>query len=55
MKHILEKSFMKVKMANKLKMNLNLLEKINFYQCELAAAQNMKNIRNLGVLKIPAQ
>ncbi len=53
--------FIKVKMPIKCKNLLNLLEKINFYQCELTTTQNMKNIKNFrsqlsrAVLQIPAQ
>ncbi len=45
----------------KVKIHLNLLEKINFYQCELTTTQNMKNIKEFRspvstvVLKIPVQ
>ncbi len=45
----------------KKKIILNLLEKINFYQCELTTTQNMKNIQNFrsqlstAVHKVPAQ
>ncbi len=51
--------FMKVKMPIKGAF-FYLLEKIDFYQCDLATTQNMKNINNFRsqlstvVLKIPA-
>ncbi len=56
-----EKGFIKVKKPINDKINLNLLEKINFYHCWELTTQNMKNIKNYRsqlstvVLKISAQ